>query len=135
MLQHAIRKIATTPDPYAPYKISQAIEAGGFVFVSGQAALDLHGNLVGVGDFEAQAEQAFRMLATVLEAAGSSLARVIKVTIYVTDIVNFPVIVRLREKWFSPPYPADTIVQIEQLALPELQIEIDAVALAGSGCP
>ncbi|MGE0582933.1 MAG: RidA family protein [Steroidobacteraceae bacterium] len=131
MPQHAIRQIATTPDPYAPFRISQAIEAGGFIFVSGQAAMDLHGNLVGIGDFNAQAEQTFRMLAAVLDAAGSSLARVVKVTIYLTDMANFPAIVQLREKYFSPPYPADTIVQIERLALPELLIEIDAVALAG----
>lgn len=132
MSQHAIRQIATTPDPYAPFRISQAIEAGGFVFVSGQTAMDLQGHLVGIGDFDAQAEQAFHMLATVLEAAGSSLARVVKVTIYLTDMANFPTIVRLREKYFSAPYPADTIVEIARLALPELKIEIDAVALAGS---
>lgn len=132
MPQDALRQVATKPDPYAPFRISQAIEAGGFVFVSGQAAMDLEGNLVGAGDFNAQAEQAFRMLATVLDAAGSGLARVVKVTIYLTDMANFPAIVQLREKYFSRPYPADTIVQIERLALPELMIEIDAVALAGA---
>jgi len=131
MPEHSLRQIATRPDPYAPFRISQAIEAGGFVFVSGQAALDLQGNLVGGNDFEAQAEQAFTMLATVLQAAGSSMARVVKVTIYLTDMAHFPSIVRLREKHFSRPYPADTIVQVGQLALPDLQIEIDAVALAG----
>ncbi|GIK36068.1 MAG: enamine deaminase RidA [Gammaproteobacteria bacterium] len=131
MPKHSLRQIATQPDPYAPFRISQAIEAGGFVFVSGQAALDLQGNLVGGDDFEAQAEQAFTMLATVLQAAGSSMARVVKVTIYLTDMAHFPSIVRLREKHFTRPYPADTIVQVGQLALPDLQIEIDAVALAG----
>ncbi len=132
MTQHALRQIATTPDPYAQFRISQAIEAGGFIFVSGQAAMDLEGRLVGVGDFAAQAQQSFSMLATVLEAAGSSLARVVKVTIYLTDMANFPAIVQLREQHFSRPYPADTIVQVERLALPELLIEIDAIALAGS---
>lgn len=131
MPKHSLRQIATQPDPYAPFRISQAIEAGGFVFVSGQAALDLQGNLVGGDDFEAQAEQAFTMLATVLQAAGSSMARVVKVTIYLTDMAHFPSIVRLREKHFTRPYPADTIVQVGQLALPDLQIEMDAVALAG----
>ncbi|KAA0206307.1 MAG: RidA family protein [Proteobacteria bacterium] len=131
MPKHSLRQIATQPDPYAPFRISQAIEAGGFVFVSGQAALDLQGNLVGGDDFEAQAEQAFTMLATVLQTAGSSMARVVKVTIYLTDMAHFPSIVRLREKHFTRPYPADTIVQVGQLALPDLQIEIDAVALAG----
>ena len=57
-----IEKVATDPDPYAPYRISQAIRLGDLVFVSGQAAIDESG-LVGVGDFDAQAEQAFRNLA------------------------------------------------------------------------
>lgn len=130
-----IRQVATEPDPFAPFHISQAIEAGGFLFVSGQAALDLQGNIVGIDDFQRQAEQAFRMLAMVLEAGGSSLSRVVKVTIYLTDMANFPAIVELRKKYFSLPYPADTIVQIGQLALPELKIEIDAIALAGNGRP
>jgi enamine deaminase RidA (YjgF/YER057c/UK114 family) len=66
----------------------------------------------------------------VLEAGGSSLERVVKVTIFLTDMSNFPKIVELRGKWFTPPYPADTIVEVTSLALPELQIEIEAVAVA-----
>ena len=66
-----------------------------------------------------------------LEAGGSSLDRVVKVTIFLTDMANFPRIVELRGKWFTPPYPADTIVEVTSLALPELQIEIEAIAVAG----
>lgn len=123
-----IRQVATDPDPYAPYRISQAIRFGDLVFVSGQAAIDENG-LVGVGDFDAQADQAFRNLQAVLEAAGSGLDRVLKVTIFLTDMAaNFPKIVDLRGRWFSEPYPADTIVEVTSLALPELEIEIEAVA-------
>ena len=53
-----------------------------------------------------------------------------KVTIYLTDMANFPKIVALRERYFSQPWPADTIVEVRALALPELEIEIEAVALA-----
>ena len=123
-----IEQIATDPDPYAPYRISQAIRFGDLVFVSGQAAIDEHG-LVGVGDFDAQAEQAFTNLASVLEAGGSSLRDIVKVTIFLTDMGNFRKIVELRGKWFVEPYPADTIVQVVSLALPELEIEIEAVAV------
>ena len=66
-----------------------------------------------------------------LEAGGSSLDRVVKVTIFLTDMANFPKIVELRGKWFTPPYPADTIVEVTSLALPELEIEIEAIAVAG----
>lgn len=52
-----------------------------------------------------------------------------KVTIYLTDMGNFPKVVELRERHFAPPYPADTIVEVSALALPELMIEIDVIAL------
>jgi 2-iminobutanoate/2-iminopropanoate deaminase len=126
-----LQKIATEPDPYAPYRISQAIRFGDFVFVSGQAALDESGALVGVGDFDAQAEQTFRNLERVLAAADSGLDRIVKVTIFLTDMANFPKILELRGRWFGEPYPADTIVEVRSLAIPELEIEIEAIAVAG----
>ena len=101
------------------------------VITSGQAAISPAGELVGVGDFDAQAEQVFANLAEVLEASGSSLAKVVKVTIYLTDMSQFPKVMALRERYFSAPYPADTIVQVASLALPELEIEIEATALVG----
>ena len=122
-------RVRTDPDPYEPYRISQAMRVGDLVFVSGQAAIDQDGGLVGVGDFDAQAELVFQNLARVLEAAGSSLADVVKVTIYLTDMANFPKIVDLRGKWFTEPYPADTIVEVASLALPELEIEIEAIGV------
>ena len=66
-----------------------------------------------------------------LEAGGSSLDRIVKVTIYLTDMSNFGKVVDLRRRWFTPPYPADTIVEVSSLALPELEIEIEAIATAG----
>ena len=66
-----------------------------------------------------------------LEAGGSSLDRVVKVTIFLTDMSNFGKIVELRGMWFSPPYPADTIVEVSSLALPDLELEIEAIAVAG----
>jgi len=124
-----LEQVATDPDPYAPYRISQAIRAGDLVFVSGQAAIDLDGR-VSQGGFDEQADLAFRNLQRVLEAAGCGLDRIVKVSIYLTDMKNFPKVIELRERWFTHPYPADTIVEVSSLALPELQIEIEAVALA-----
>jgi 2-iminobutanoate/2-iminopropanoate deaminase len=123
--------IDVDPDPYEPFRLSQGFRVGDLLLISGQAAIDEHGQLVGVGDFDAQAEQTFRNLQRVLEAGGSSLDRVVKVTIFLTDMANFPKIVELRGTWFTPPYPADSIVQVVSLALPELEIEIEAIAVAG----
>ena len=118
------------PDPYEAFRLSQGIRVGTLLFVSGQAAIAEDGTVVGAGDFDAQAEQTFRNLRRVLEAGESSLDRVVKVTIYLTDMSNFSKIVDLRGRWFTPPWPADTIVQVAALALPELEIEIEAVAVA-----
>lgn len=126
-----VTPIRLDPDPYEPYRLSQGFRVGDLLLVSGQAAIDEHGGLVGVGDFDAQAEQVFRNLQRVLEAGGSSLEQVVKVTIFLTDMGNFPKIVELRGKWFTPPYPADTIVEVTSLALPELELEIEAIAVAG----
>lgn len=122
-------QVRTEPDPFEPFFISQAFRLDNLVITSGQAAIDPNGNIVGVGDFDAQAEQTFRNLQSVLEAAGSSLGQIIKVTIYLTDMSNFAKIMELRQQWFTAPYPADTIVEVKSLALPELEIEIEAMAL------
>jgi reactive intermediate/imine deaminase len=123
-----LEQIHTQPDPYAPYLLSQAIRAGGLVYVSGQAGVGDDGAIVGKGDFDAQADQAFRNLDRALKAGGSSLAHVIKVTIFLTSMSHFPKIVELRRKWFSAPYPADTIVEVSGLYSPDAMIEIEAIA-------
>ena len=126
-----IHQIATDPDPYAPYLLSQGIRVGDLLFVSGQVGIDDAGELVSRDDFETQADQAFRNLSRVLEAGGSSLDRVAKVTIFLTDMAtNFPKVVELRRKWFSEPYPADTIVEVRSLYRPEVLLEIEAIAVA-----
>ncbi len=124
-----VEQIRLDPDPYEPFRLSQGFRVGELLLVSGQAAIDEHGAIVGAGDFDAQAEQVFRNLERVLAAGGSSLADVVKVTIFLTDMANFPKIVELRGRWFTPPYPADTIVEVTALALPELEIEIEAIAV------
>lgn len=123
--------IAMSPDPLAAYAISPGWKAGGLLFLSGQAAIDEHGAIVGVGDFDAQLEATFAAIDRVLAAGGSDRSRIIKVTIYLTDMANFPAIVEARRRYFTPPWPADTVVEVRALALPELMVEIDVIALAG----
>ena len=125
-----VQQIRIDPDPYEPYLLSQGIRVGELLFVSGQVGIDEAGELVSLDEFDAQADQAFRNLSRVLEAGGSSLDRVVKVTIFLTDMTNFPKIVELRRRWFTPPYPADTIVEVRSLYRPEVKIEIEAIAVA-----
>jgi 2-iminobutanoate/2-iminopropanoate deaminase len=92
-------------------------------------SIDPNGKLVGIGDFDAQAEQVFANLQRVLRAGGSSLANVVKVTIFLRDMSNFQKIVELRGRYFTLPYPADTIVEVTSLYSPEALIEIEAIAV------
>ena len=125
-----IERITITPDPYEPFRLAQGYRAGDLLFISGQAAIDTGGKIVGIGDFDAQAKQAFENLDRVLRAGGSSLKNVIKVTIFLTDMAYFGRIVELRGQWFTAPYPADTIVEVRSLYSPDAMIEIEAVAVA-----
>lgn len=124
-----LERITTHPDPYAPYLLSQAIRTGPFVFVSGQAGYDDEGRIVEDG-FMAQGQRAFANLSRALAAAGTSLADVAKVTIFVTDMEHFADVVELRRAFFSAPYPADSIVEVRALYTPEAMIEIEAIALS-----
>lgn len=121
--------ITIDPDPLAPYAIAPGWRVGNLIFLSGQAALAPDGRIVGEGDFDAQLAQVMLNIRTVLNAAGSDLDRIVKVTIYLTDMGNFPKIVEARRTWFTPPYPADTIVEVRALGLPHLMVEIDVTAV------
>ncbi|EXU88506.1 RidA family protein [Streptomyces noursei] len=125
-----IQRIATTPDWYEPYKISQAIKAGGLIHVSGQAGIDERGRTV-ADDFLTQGRQAFANVQRVLAEAGASLADVVKVGIFVTDMAaDLGHVIALREEFLSEPYPADTLLEVASLAQPEWRIEVEVTALA-----
>ena len=120
--------IALENDPLAPYFIAPAWQVGDLLFLSGQASIGEDGSIVGEGDFDAQLAQTFANIERVLAAAGSDLSKVVKVVIYMTDMAHFPKIVEARQKYFTPPYPADTTLEVKGLALPELMVEIDVTA-------
>jgi reactive intermediate/imine deaminase len=122
-----LERIITHPDPYEPYLLSQGIRFGDLLFISGQAGAGADGRIVD-GGFLAQGEQAFANLRRALEAGGSSLRDVIKVTIFMTDMAHFQDVVALRRKFFAAPYPADTIAEIKALYDPRALIEIEAIA-------
>lgn len=125
-----ISNISITPDPYAPYRLAQGYRVGDMLYISGQTAINDEGQLEGIGNFDVQAEKAFTNLEKVLKAGGSSLANVIKVTIFLRDMSNFDKIVALRGRFFTAPYPADTIVEVSSLYSPDAMIEIEAIAVA-----
>lgn len=120
-------RIVTDPDPYAPFLLSQGIRVGSLLFISGQAGYGDDGQIV-AGGFRAQGERAFANLGRALAAGGSGLSHVAKVTIFVTSMRDFAEVVELRRKYFSEPYPADSIVEVSGLYTPDAMIEIEAIA-------
>jgi enamine deaminase RidA (YjgF/YER057c/UK114 family) len=120
--------ITTADDRHPAVAISMGFRVGDLLIISGQVATDAGGAIVG-DDLETQAHQVFAKLSRALAAGGSDLAHVVKVTIFVTEMAgNFDTIVALRRRYFSEPYPADTLVEVSSLARPGLLIEIEAIA-------
>jgi 2-iminobutanoate/2-iminopropanoate deaminase len=125
---HEVRKIqsAGAPAPVGPY--SQALAAGGFVFAAGQIPLDPASGRLVEGDIEEQTERVLANLGAVLEAAGSSLARVVRTTVYLADLADFPRMNEVYARHFaSEPRPARTTIQAGRLPA-GARIEVDAIA-------
>jgi 2-iminobutanoate/2-iminopropanoate deaminase len=109
--------------------LSPVVKAGGFVFVSGLPGMDLETGAVVAGDIEAQTEASLRAVRHALEAAGSSLDKVVKVTIYASNAAWFAKINRIYARHFPHRPPARTFVAVGSWPL-EFDIEIECVALA-----
>lgn len=123
-----LRPIAVhgAPRPVGPY--SPAVVAGAFVFVSGQSGRDPQTDRV-AATIEAQTQQALQNVATILEAAGSSLSRVVRCGVFLTDMREFARMNEMYSRTFGNHRPARTTVAVSELPGPGLKVEIDAVAL------
>jgi len=120
---------SAAPTPVGPY--SQAVVYEGLVYSSGQIAIDPATDALIVGDIEAQAEQVFANLRAVLEAAGSSLDNVVRVSVYLTDLSLFPRVNAIYERHLgSDPKPARSTIGVAALPL-GAQLEIDLIATLG----
>jgi enamine deaminase RidA (YjgF/YER057c/UK114 family) len=120
----------TYPDQELDNDLCQAVVACNMVFLRGQVGQDLDtSESVGIGDAAAQAEQAMRNIARLLEEAGSRLEEVCKIVIYLTDIRYRELVYRVVGKWLKGVYPVSTGLVVEALARPEWLVEIDATAV------
>ncbi len=113
----------------APGLWSNGIRAGDFLFVSGQVArpFDGKGALVGTDEY-AQAKQIFSRIERIVNAAGGSMADIVKMTIYMVDITKNTEVWKARREFFSGDFPASTLVEVRALATPDVLVEIEAVA-------
>lgn len=112
--------------PAAIGTYSQAINAGGLVFLSGQIPLDPATMEIVEGDFEARARRVFDNLKAVAEAAGGSLDQIVKLTVYLTDLGNFATVNEVMADYFAEPYPARAALGVA--ALPKgTDVEAEAI--------
>jgi reactive intermediate/imine deaminase len=117
-------------EPVSHY--TDAVRGGNLLFISGCVPLDADGNLVGAGDVVAQARQVFTNIGLILEAAGASFADVVKVTNYLTNIDDRPLINPVRQEFFGDARPASTLVEVSRLVSPDFLLEVEAVAVVPS---
>jgi 2-iminobutanoate/2-iminopropanoate deaminase len=108
---------------------TDAVRAAGFLYVSGIVGVDSEGRLVGGGDVVAQTRQVFENMRAVLAAGGCGFEDVVKVTIFLTDIDDRPLINPLRQLTFGSTRPASTLVEVPRLAVEGAKVEIECIAL------
>jgi reactive intermediate/imine deaminase len=118
--------IHTDHAPQAIGTYSQAVNHNGLVFVSGQIPLDPVSMDMVPGGIEAQITQVFENLSAICNAAGGSLQNILKLTVYLTDMANFPQVNAIMEQYFEAPFPARAAVGVA--ALPkDAEVEMDAI--------
>jgi len=129
-MTHQLRTVVAAEAPRAIGPYSQGMVADGLIFTAGQIALDPKSNEVVGRTTAEQTEQVLRNLAAVLAAAGSSFSRVVKTTVYLVDMADFPAMNEVYARHFGTHKPARSTIQAA--ALPKgVRIEIDAIARAG----
>lgn len=116
----------------SPYRFSQIAKAEaprGLAFISGQVALAPDGSLVGAGDVDLQLRQVFANLRAAVEAAGGTLDNIASLTVYLKDIAHHRNYLKILAEEFAERRPAETLLQVAALGLPELEVEIQAIAV------
>ena len=125
-----MREVIETPEapsPIGPY--SQAIRANGFIFVSGQIPIDPATGAVVAGEIAAQTQQVMNNLAAILAAAGSGLNQIVKTTVFLTNLGDFPRFNQVYGEFLGDAKPARATVQVARLPK-EVLLQVDAIALA-----
>lgn len=115
------------------FNISAGVKVGDTVHLSGAVAFDSEGNVVGEGDVYAQSKQVFKNIEEALASAGALMADVVKITTYLTDISRYGEFGKARTEAFPDGVPSSTVVTSPALVIPELLVEVEAVAVIGSG--
>lgn len=119
----------STLSPTPGYSHVVKVTGGQTIYISGQVALDASRNLVGRGDFRAQAQQVFENIKAALVAAGADFSHVVKLNMYVVDRSQLPLLREVRDLYVNRQAPpASTLIEVQSLFQEEFLVEIDAIA-------
>ncbi len=133
MTEHIRMRKFNTKDTYQEQALDndlcQVVRAGNLIFVRGQVGSDFEGNVIGVGDPAAQANQAMKNVQQLLQEAGSKLEDICKITVYITDRAYREAVYREIGKWLKGVFPVSTGLIVQGLARPEWVMEIEVIAV------
>lgn len=127
-MEKEVLKLERAPAPKGPY--SQAVRAGPFLFISGQGPVDPKKGRILVDDVVGQTRQTLENVKAILEESGSSLDRVVKANVYMSDIDDFSAMNEVYSEYFKENPPARTTIEASRLPF-DIHVEIDVVALSG----
>ncbi|MBW2028770.1 MAG: RidA family protein [Deltaproteobacteria bacterium] len=128
-----MREVINPKNVHWPLGYSHIVKVGDTVHVSGQLPLDQEGNIVGKGDMAAQTEKTYENLKRCLETVGATMYDIVMLRIFVTNLDEFDKTRDIRKKYFGKYRPATTGLEISRLYFPDAMIEVDAMAVIGSG--
>ncbi len=126
MTQKEEIRVAHLIEPISHY--TDAVRWGDLLFISGCGPVDAEGNLIGGDDVAEQCRQVFRNMQEILNAGGATFADILKVVVYVTDIDDRTKINPVRQEFFGEARPSSAIIGINQLAIPGMKVEVEAIA-------
>ena len=126
MTQKEEIRVAHLIEPISHY--TDAVRGGDLLFISGCGPVDAEGNLIGGDDVAEQCRQVFRNMQEILNAGGATFADILKVVVYVTDIDDRTKINPVRQEFFGEARPSSAIIGINQLAIPGMKVEVEAIA-------
>lgn len=124
-------------DPHAPRDkkppFSMGVQVGDTIYVSGHVSQDANGNVIGEGDMAAQTRQVFASIEAVLAEAGATMEDVVKITTYITDMTRYGEFSAVRAEVFPNAGMASATVACSELVRPEFLVEVETIAVKGSG--
>ena len=119
---------ASVARPAAAYSQAVEVKAERLLFIAGQVSVNGEGELVGPGDIRAQTRQVFENIKAMVEEAGGTMANIVKLTTFMTNMDDFAAFSQVRTEYITEPYPAATLVEVRSLVRPEWLVEVEAIA-------